>query len=102
MSYPVFESFPISTITKVDKNFDNKQLIINFFSGAGKDATALFNKYHQWVNYESMLSACVVGKLVKDPIFPPPTGNLPNSNFQGNIFVNKYTKYIFTSEFVYI
>ena len=47
-----------------------------------------------------MLSACVVGKLVKDPIFPPPTG--PNSNFQGNIFVNKYTKYIFTSEFVYI
>ena len=23
-----------------------------------------------------MLSACVVGKLVKDPIFPPPTENL--------------------------
>ena len=32
-----------------------------------------------------MLSACVVGKLVKDPIFPPPTENLPNSNFQGNL-----------------
>ena len=40
--------------------------------GAGKDATILFNKYHQWVNYESMLSACLVGKLVPDYLPPPP------------------------------
>ena len=74
---------------------ENNQLIIYFFPGAGKDATALFNKYHQWVNYESMLSACVVGKLVKDPIFPPPTENLPNSNFQGNLFTKQIQTYIF-------
>jgi cytochrome b involved in lipid metabolism len=31
--------------------------------GAGKDCTALFNRYHAWVNYESMLSKCLVGVL---------------------------------------
>mmetsp|Transcript_6905 Transcript_6905/g.7224 ORF Transcript_6905/g.7224 Transcript_6905/m.7224 type:complete len:168 (+) Transcript_6905:36-539(+) len=31
--------------------------------GAGKDCTPLFNKYHAWVNYESMLSKCQVGVL---------------------------------------
>lgn len=31
--------------------------------GAGKDATELFNEVHRWVNYDSMLSACLVGKL---------------------------------------
>ena len=34
--------------------------------GAGKDCTALFNKYHRWVNIESMLSKCVIGKLIND------------------------------------
>jgi len=34
--------------------------------GAGKDATDLFNEVHRWVNYESMLAACLVGKLVDD------------------------------------
>lgn len=32
--------------------------------GAGKDATDMFNDIHSWVNYESMLAACLVGKLV--------------------------------------
>lgn len=32
--------------------------------GAGIDATDLFNGVHRWVNYDSMLAACVVGKLV--------------------------------------
>ncbi|KAL1464890.1 hypothetical protein WDU94_004497 [Cyamophila willieti] len=31
--------------------------------GAGKDATELFNKVHAWVNYESILQKCIVGKL---------------------------------------
>ena len=31
--------------------------------GAGIDATALFNKYHPWVNVENMLKTCIVGKL---------------------------------------
>ena len=32
--------------------------------GAGRDATDLFNDVHSWVNYESMLAACLVAKLV--------------------------------------
>ncbi|CAE7741551.1 CYB5R4, partial [Symbiodinium microadriaticum] len=31
--------------------------------GAGKDCTALFNKYHPWVAGDSMLSKCQVGVL---------------------------------------
>lgn len=31
--------------------------------GAGKDATALFNKYHRWVNVDMMMNACLVGLL---------------------------------------
>ncbi|GLV34496.1 uncharacterized protein CBL_09744 [Carabus blaptoides fortunei] len=31
--------------------------------GAGKDATALFNEIHAWVNYESILQQCLVGRL---------------------------------------
>jgi cytochrome b involved in lipid metabolism len=39
--------------------------------GAGKDATKLFNSVHRWVNYETMLSACLIGKLVEGPLLPP-------------------------------
>ncbi|KAI5712245.1 hypothetical protein M8J75_006922 [Diaphorina citri] len=31
--------------------------------GAGMDATELFNKVHPWVNYESILQKCIVGKM---------------------------------------
>lgn len=34
--------------------------------GAAKDATGLFGEIHPWVNYETMLSACLVGLLVDD------------------------------------
>jgi len=34
--------------------------------GAGKDCTTLFNKYHRWVNIDSMLAKCVVGILLDD------------------------------------
>lgn len=34
--------------------------------GAGRDCTALFNKYHAWVNIESMLSKCYVGTLASE------------------------------------
>lgn len=30
---------------------------------AGKDGTALFNKYHAWVNLDGMLSKCLIGHL---------------------------------------
>ncbi|OQR80364.1 cytochrome b5 reductase 4-like [Tropilaelaps mercedesae] len=35
--------------------------------GVGSDATDLFNQVHAWVNYESMLGKCLVGKLVRSP-----------------------------------
>jgi len=41
--------------------------------GAGRDATDMFNEIHRWVNYQGLLEACVVGKLVEDPVVP----NLP-------------------------
>ncbi|KAM0329287.1 hypothetical protein ACHAQA_004592 [Verticillium albo-atrum] len=34
--------------------------------GAGKEATKLFGEIHPWVNYETMLSACLVGVLVPE------------------------------------
>eukprot|EP01041_Mallomonas_annulata_P011680 gene11680-24463_t len=33
---------------------------------AGKDCTALFDKYHKWVNIESLLSKCLIGYLIED------------------------------------
>ncbi|TLD25258.1 hypothetical protein PspLS_05605 [Pyricularia sp. CBS 133598] len=32
--------------------------------GAGKDATKIFGEVHPWVNYETMLAACLVGVAV--------------------------------------
>ena len=43
--------------------------------GAGRDATDMFNEIHKWVNYQGMLEACLVGKLVDGPseeVMPPP------------------------------
>lgn len=31
--------------------------------GVGTDATKLFNNVHPWVNYESLLKSCIVGRL---------------------------------------
>ncbi|XP_069699979.1 cytochrome b5 reductase 4 isoform X2 [Periplaneta americana] len=38
--------------------------------GVGKDGTDLFNQIHPWVNYESLLQKCRVGRLVQGR--PPP------------------------------
>lgn len=35
--------------------------------GAGRDGTKLFGEIHPWVNYETMLSACLVGLMVEEP-----------------------------------
>ncbi|KAL6785995.1 CYB3 [Auxenochlorella protothecoides x Auxenochlorella symbiontica] len=39
---------------------------------AGKDGTAMFDKYHPWVNIDFLMSACVVGLLA--PPTPGPAG----------------------------
>ena len=36
--------------------------------GSGKDCTVLFNKYHSWVNCESILAKCLVGTLADESI----------------------------------
>lgn len=33
---------------------------------AGRDGTRLFGEIHPWVNYETMLAACLVGLLVDE------------------------------------
>lgn len=42
--------------------------------GAGKDATALFDAAHAWVNYQTILQKCVIGPLVSD--IPSPLDEL--------------------------
>ena len=39
---------------------------------AGLDGTALFDQYHRWVNFESMLEKCLVGFLVPENQKLPP------------------------------
>uniref|UniRef100_A0A0A9VV35 Cytochrome b5 reductase 4 n=1 Tax=Lygus hesperus TaxID=30085 RepID=A0A0A9VV35_LYGHE len=41
--------------------------------GAGIDGTELFNKVHPWVNFESLLAKCLVGRLVGGNDFLTPT-----------------------------
>ncbi|KAK9808694.1 hypothetical protein WJX72_002088 [[Myrmecia] bisecta] len=35
--------------------------------GAGRDCTALFNKYHAWVNSDILIEKCLVGLLAPKP-----------------------------------
>ena len=35
---------------------------------AGKDCTAIFQKYHAWVNMEALMSKCLLGSLSMDPV----------------------------------
>ncbi|XP_028731363.1 cytochrome b5 reductase 4 isoform X2 [Peromyscus leucopus] len=37
---------------------------------AGADGTDLFNEVHRWVNYESMLKECLVGRMAMKPAVP--------------------------------
>ncbi|OBS68094.1 hypothetical protein A6R68_03368, partial [Neotoma lepida] len=37
---------------------------------AGADGTDLFNEVHRWVNYESMLKECLVGRMAMKPVVP--------------------------------
>lgn len=51
---------------------------------AGIDGTDLFDQVHRWVNYESMLKECLVGRMataiktIMPP--PPPTGLAPSTS----------------------
>ncbi|XP_060811663.1 cytochrome b5 reductase 4 isoform X2 [Bombus pascuorum] len=50
--------------------------------GVGKDATKLFENVHAWVNYQSILQKCVVGRLSRGSVSgtsSPPTENVASS-----------------------
>ena len=50
--------------------------------GVGRDATDMFNEVHKWVNYQGLLEACLVGKLVDGPaetMMSPPKPPPPSS-----------------------
>ncbi|XP_050534092.1 cytochrome b5 reductase 4 isoform X3 [Daktulosphaira vitifoliae] len=40
--------------------------------GIGTDATKLFSEIHAWVNYESILQKCIIGRLVNEEIYKLP------------------------------
>ncbi|NXJ47011.1 NB5R4 reductase, partial [Spizaetus tyrannus] len=60
---------------------------------AGADGTDLFDQVHRWVNYESMLKECLVGRMAVKPIAAP-----KGEGFKSEIiFIMLYSKYIFFS-----
>eukprot|EP00299_Pterocystis_sp_00344_P013656 c6711_g1_i1.p1 GENE.c6711_g1_i1~~c6711_g1_i1.p1 ORF type:complete len:407 (+),score=82.51 c6711_g1_i1:59-1222(+) len=51
--------------------------------GAGRDATAMFNEYHPWVNHSAMLEKCLVGFLSSSVnSFSPPQIALSRDEFR--------------------
>ncbi|XP_071597526.1 cytochrome b5 reductase 4 isoform X4 [Heliangelus exortis] len=48
---------------------------------AGTDGTDLFDQVHRWVNYESMLKECLVGRMSAKPIAAP-KGMVPEKKAQ--------------------
>jgi len=51
---------------------------------AGHDGTQLFDEVHQWVNLESMMAACLVGKLVPPLVPQTQTGSKQPELREGN------------------
>ncbi|XP_025936026.1 cytochrome b5 reductase 4 isoform X3 [Apteryx rowi] len=49
---------------------------------AGTDGTDLFDQVHRWVNYESMLKECLVGRMALKPVAVP-KGMLPEKKLLG-------------------
>ena len=54
-------------------------------AGAGKDCTAQFNKFHAWVNAESMLAKCLIGVLMSEeaPIAEAENENEDDEDLKG-------------------
>ena len=57
--------------------------------GIGKDATELFNQVHAWVNYESLLHKCYVGRLIYSESNSGPPIISKASNLIGKLFIKK-------------
>ncbi|NXV14744.1 NB5R4 reductase, partial [Cepphus grylle] len=59
---------------------------------AGTDGTDLFDQVHRWVNYESMLKECLVGRMAVKPVAAP----------KGEVFKNEIIFIMLYSKKVYI
>ncbi|NWW67997.1 NB5R4 reductase, partial [Ifrita kowaldi] len=72
---------------------------------AGADGTDLFDQVHRWVNYESMLKECLVGRMAVKPIAAPKVICLAckfikEALLEGlglNMFLHAQRKYVFFS-----
>ncbi|KJH53242.1 cytochrome b5-like Heme/Steroid binding domain protein [Dictyocaulus viviparus] len=63
--------------------------ILELMRAAGTDATELFNQYHPWVNYGSMLKSCHVGSFTVPKPSPSITGQTQPISEQLNSLVVK-------------
>uniref|UniRef100_A0A7M4FGF5 Cytochrome b5 reductase 4 n=1 Tax=Crocodylus porosus TaxID=8502 RepID=A0A7M4FGF5_CROPO len=52
---------------------------------AGTDGTDLFDQVHRWVNYESMLKECLVGRMALKPIALPKEKKCLNGKFRHGV-----------------
>nr|XP_048291755.1 cytochrome b5 reductase 4 isoform X4 [Myodes glareolus] len=55
---------------------------------AGADGTDLFNEVHRWVNYESMLKECLVGRMAVKPAVPKGLSHEVQENFSVRVIEN--------------
>ncbi|XP_076232364.1 cytochrome b5 reductase 4 isoform X2 [Calliopsis andreniformis] len=53
--------------------------ISELMRGVGKDATKLFENVHAWVNYQSILQKCVVGRLSRGSVSGTPSSPTENA-----------------------
>ncbi|NXT39172.1 NB5R4 reductase, partial [Pelecanoides urinatrix] len=66
---------------------------------AGMDGTDLFDQVHRWVNYESMLKECLVGRMAVKPIAAPKGEGFKNEM----ISIMLYSKvYVFFSSLYFL
>ncbi|KAG7209531.1 hypothetical protein KM043_015613 [Ampulex compressa] len=54
--------------------------ISELMRGVGKDATKLFENVHAWVNYQSILQKCVVGRLSRTSSISSASSSSPESS----------------------
>lgn len=58
-------------VLSVFYSFDCMLLLIGVGTYSKQDATALFNRYHSWVNLDFMMKACYLGEVnIKDDVEP--------------------------------
>lgn len=58
--------------------------------GVGTDGTQLFEEVHRWVNFESMLGACLVGKLEQGLLSVQPKSSATKSTLSAPKSANAY------------